>query len=182
MSPKKPKKEPLSITHPELAAQWHPGKNDELKPDMVTAGSGKKVWWQCPEGPDHTWEDTLNHRSRGRGCPFCAGKRPSITNSLASLHPDLTFQWHPAKNGDLTPKMVVAGSNKKVWWKCHKGPDHEWQATVSNRSNGRGCPYCRGLQPSVTNSLASLYPEIAAEWHLENNGDLTPYMVVAGER
>lgn len=38
-------KSPLSVTHPELAAQWHPTKNAELTP-----GSGKKVWWQCAEG------------------------------------------------------------------------------------------------------------------------------------
>jgi len=29
---------------------------------------------------------------------------------------------------------------KKIWWKCEKG--HEWQATVSNGNDSRGCPYC----------------------------------------
>ena len=32
-----------------------------------------------------------------------------MTNSLATLQPDLAAQWHPTKNGALTPDMVVAG-------------------------------------------------------------------------
>ena len=35
-------------------------------------GSGKKFWWQCPQGLDHEWPATLSKRtSGGRGCPFC---------------------------------------------------------------------------------------------------------------
>ena len=25
-------------------------------------------------------------------------------------------EWHPTKNGNLTPQQVAAGSDKKVWW------------------------------------------------------------------
>ena len=35
---------------------------------------------------------------------------------------------------------------------------------------GRGCPFCRGLKVSATNSLASLHAEIAAQWHPAMNG------------
>ena len=35
-------KEPLSVTHPDLAKEWHPTKNGELTPNDVTAGSDKK--------------------------------------------------------------------------------------------------------------------------------------------
>jgi len=76
--------------------------------------------------------------------------------------PDVAAQWHPTKNGDLTPDQVIAGSTKKVWWTCDKGTDHEWDATPDHRTRMRsGCPYCAGQKVSVTNSL-SLYPEIAA--------------------
>ena len=44
-------KDPLSVTHPHLAAEWHPTKNGELRAENVTAGSSKKVWWQCSLGP-----------------------------------------------------------------------------------------------------------------------------------
>ena len=48
---------------------------------------------------------------------------------LSVTHPDIASEWHPEKNGSVTPEQVVAGSNKKVWWICPEGPDHEWQAT-----------------------------------------------------
>ena len=176
----KPLKEPLSITHPQLAAQWHPTKNGNLTPDQVVAGSHKKAWWICPIGSDHQWEASIGNRARGKGCPFCQGLKLSVTNSLASLYPEIAKQWHPTKNDNLTPAQVVAGSHKKAWWKCPNGSDHEWEASIGNRANGNGCPFCRGLKPSITNSLASLYPEIAKQWHPTKNGTLTSDQVVAG--
>jgi hypothetical protein len=174
----------LAAQYPALAAQWHPTLNGDLTPDQVVAGSGRKVWWKCDKGPDHEWQAPVHNRCRqsnGRGCPFCRGTYASTTNSLM-LIPALVERWHPDLNGDLTPDQVVAGSGRKVWWKCDKGPDHEWQATVSNmsRSDRGGCPFCRGLRPSVTNSLAAQYPALAAQWHPTLNGDLTPDQVVAG--
>ncbi|MCH7599227.1 MAG: zinc-ribbon domain-containing protein [Myxococcales bacterium] len=41
-----------------------------------------------------------------------------MTNSLRSLFPKLAQEWHPTKNGELTPSDVVAGSHSKAWWKC----------------------------------------------------------------
>ncbi len=37
-------------------------------------------------------------------------------NDLATLYPKLAKEWHPSKNGDLTPESVLPNSNKKVWW------------------------------------------------------------------
>jgi positive regulator of sigma E activity len=177
-------KEPLSITHPELAKQWHPTENGDLTPDDVSAGSRTKAWWRCPEGPDHEWPARISHRaSAGSGCPFCRGLQASVTNSLASLYPGLARQWHPTKNGDLTPANVVAASGKKVWWLYLERPDHEWPAVVGDRTSSRrptSCPYCANKKVSVTNSLATLFPNVAAEWHPTKNGDLTPDQVIAG--
>jgi hypothetical protein len=75
------------------------------------------------------------------GCPFCAGLRVSVTNSLATFAPRVAAEWHPSRNGGMTPSMVGAGSKKKYWWRCDKG--HEWQSTPSNRAlRGTGCPRC----------------------------------------
>jgi len=174
-------KNPLSVTHPQITTQWHPTKNGELMPDDVVAGSHKTVWWKCSNGADHEWDAPVKKRTqRGDGCPFCSGRRPSVTNSLASLYPEIAKQWHFAKNGTLTPEQVVTGSNKKVWWICPHNSDHEWEARIIHRVNGVGCPCCSGRKSSSTNSLASLYPEIAKEWHPTKNGDLTPDQMVAG--
>ena len=130
------------------------------------------------------WQAVLSSRTAGgNGCPYCAGKEVSITNSLASLFPDIAAEWHPTKNGDLSPDKVVAGSGKSIWWKCPKEQDHEWEATLAHRTHGEGatgCPFCKGQKASISNSLASLFPEIAAEWHPTKNGDLTPDNVTAG--
>ena len=40
----------LATLNPVLAKEWHPTENGNLKPEDVTPGSGKEVWWLCPEG------------------------------------------------------------------------------------------------------------------------------------
>lgn len=35
--------------------------------------------------------------------------------ALATVNPKLAAEWHPTKNGDLSPDQVTAGSGKKVW-------------------------------------------------------------------
>ena len=63
--------------------------------------------------------------------------------SLANIYPDIALEWHPTRNGELTPYGVSAKSGKKVWWHCSEG--HEWEALISNRTRNRSlCPYCKG--------------------------------------
>ena len=72
--------------------------------------------------------------------------------SLKDEYPELASEWHPTKNGSLTPEQVMAGSNKIVWWKrSYDAPetgrhyDFEWRASVKNRAlRGLGCPYLSG--------------------------------------
>ena len=182
----------LSILHPDIAKEWHPTKNGDLTPSGVTAGTTRKVWWKCDQGPDHEWDSqivqrTFSSQKRNKtGCPFCAGKKASITNNLLALYPEISKLWHPSKNGDLKPNLIVSGSNKKYWWKCPEGMDHEWQTSPSilignhRKHGGNGCPCCSGKKVSVTNSLASCFPEVAQQWHPEKNGEITPKDIVAG--
>ena len=175
---KKRKKNALSVVNPELAAEWHPTKNGDLTPEMVTAGSGRKAWWKCKLG--HEWQATISSRNRGNGCLYCSGHEVwKGFNDLATVNPGLAAEWHPSKNGDLTPDMVLRGTNKKVWWlgKC----GHEWQASIANRSKGRKCPYCSGrIVLKGFNDLATANPVLASEWNQTKNGTLTPDMVTKG--
>ncbi len=101
--------------------------------------------------------------------------------SLATINPTLAAQWHPTKNGTLTPSDVPAGSNRKVWWRCDKGKDHAWQTTVVSRTDrGRGCPYCAGQMVCADNCLQTVNPRLAAQWHPTKNGTRTPSDVTAG--
>lgn len=93
--------------------------------------------------------------------------------TLLSEYPEIAAQWHPTKNGDLTPDQVAYRSNQKRWWMCLEG--HEWEATVSNRAKGTGCPYCAGHRAiSGVNDLATKRPELVVEWHSVKNGTLRP--------
>ena len=159
-----------------MAEQWHPTKNGDLTPSDVKEGSGKSVWWLCEKG--HEWKAVIGSRATGNGCPYCSGKRASTENNLQVLNPDLAKQWHPTKNGDLTPSDITVRSAKKVWWTCEK--DHEWDSTVANRTSGNGCPYCAGKRVWDGNSLHTLNPDLAKQWHPSKNGELTPNDVTIG--
>ena len=60
--------------------------------------------------------------------------------NLAVTHPAIADQWHPTKNGSLTPHDFTPGSEHKAWWICDKG--HEWESVIKNRTSGTGCPEC----------------------------------------
>ncbi|HHD2751341.1 TPA: zinc-ribbon domain-containing protein [Clostridium perfringens] len=166
----------MANTNPELAKEWHPSKNGKLTAYDVVPGSGKKVWWKCERG--HEWKASISSRYAGLGCPYCSNKKVSEDNCLANINPKLAKEWHPSKNGELTPYDVVCGSGKKVWWKCEKG--HKWEVSVHNRAKGSSCPYCSNKKVSEDNCLAHTNPELAKEWHPDKNGKLTPYDVLAG--
>ena len=131
----------LDMLNPMLAKEWHPTKNKDLTPKDLTSGSRKKVWWQCKL--DHEWQTRVSHRVySGTQCPECSRSKVTLENSLAKLYPQLSLEWHPTKNGKLTPEHVRPGSGKKRWWLCLKNKTHEWESTINNRKNGNGCPHC----------------------------------------
>lgn len=162
--------------YPKALRQFDREKNPDVDPYHLT--QKEVVWWRCHRGSDHVWKASFT-RSATERCPFCRGHKGSSTNNLG-MFPELVGLLHPTKNGDLDPHDIPIGSCKKVWWKCSEGPDHEWQSRVEVKTKLRtGCPFCKNQFVSVTNSLASLFPAIAAEWHKKKNGDLSPLDVVA---
>ena len=168
----------LQNVNPDLADEWNDEKNGDLKPDMVSPNSQKKVWWKCEKG--HEWQSPISNRNSGAGCPFCSGQQLlKGFNDLNSINPELAKEWNYEKNGKLKPDMVTSGSIQKVWWKCEKG--HELQATVSNRKYGKtGCPICANMQVlKGYNDLPTVNSELFNEWNYEKNGNLDPSTVKA---
>ena len=172
----------LTTLQPGIAAQLDPERNDGLTPDQVASGSSRHLWWRCPHGPDHVWRATPENRAAGRGCPACAGRQPSITNSLATVVPGAATEFDHARNAGRRPEQVIAGSGEKFWWRCPAGPDHAWQAPAAARLSGAGCPACAGRRVSVTNSLATLAPDVAAQLDRTRNHGRGPEKIVAGSR
>ena len=133
----KTEKPPLSVTHPELAAQMMA----PFDPDSFTHGSKAKVRWRGPIG--HEWEATIANRVKGSGCPVCshgAGARarrtPEPGESLADLYPNVAAEaigWDPAE--------YRAKSSARMPWRCTTC-EHEWQATIYARTQRTGCPAC----------------------------------------
>lgn len=164
--------DPITITHPELAKQWHPTKNGTLTPHDVSMGSHQNVWWICEEG--HEWETKVYLRVRGSTCHYCSGYRISKDYNFQALYPEIAKQWHPTKNGNLKPSQFAPNnSSQKIWWVCEKG--HEWQSIIRNRKT-RGCPKCAVLKSKRTMGVIPLpvtHPDIAKEWHPTKNGELT---------
>ena len=150
------KKRSLAETHPELAAQA-----DGWDPNLVNAGSNKRFSWVCSYG--HKWITKPNDRTSGgrrpvSGCPVCSGRVTLAGfNDLQTKNPELAKQ---AFNFD--PSTVAPFSSKKYLWKCSK--EHNWSATVADRSRGFGCPYCAGQKVLIGfNDLMTVEPKIAAE-------------------
>jgi len=93
----------------------------------------------------------------------------------------LIQMWHPTKNGKALPEHYTAGSGFKAWWLCAEG--HDFIAAIRDASNGHLCPYCSGNKVwEGFNDLATLRPELAAEWHPTKNAPLKPTQVTRGSK
>jgi uncharacterized Zn-finger protein len=162
-SRKQPNRRRTLADYPDVAAQLHPTKNDDLKASDVNPGSHRVVWWLhvAEFGPDHEWQASICHRINGTGCPICNGKTVLAGfNDLATTHPDTADE---ADGWNVT--TVSFGFHKKVTWRCSPY-GHTWHAAVCDRTRGTcpNCPYCSGraVWPGF-NDLATTHPDIAAE-------------------
>ena len=113
-------------------------------------------------------------------------RKPQKVKSLVEINPKLAKEWHPSKNGDLTPSDIGSGFGK-VWWKCYDGKwpngsfadDHVFEASVSNRIRNSGnCSVCAGKVAVPSNSLKVLYPLLSKQWHPTKN-EKNPDKIVA---
>ena len=129
---------------------------------------------------ENYWENI----KQNKGCSYCAGKKVGLSNCLATKNPELAKQWHPTKNGDLTPYDVTCGSGKNVWWQCSKNPKHEWNTDIDSRVyNNNGCPYCCGQLPSDDYNLLFYYPELCDEWdYIKNKKNPEEYTPKSGQK
>lgn len=168
----------LATVEPELAKEWHPTKNGKTKPNQIIASKKEVYWWLGECG--HEWDTNLKNRRDGCGCPYCAGQKILFGfNDLLTKNPELASEWHPTKNGKLSPSQVPVSHNEYVWWlgKC----GHEWDAPPGRRNQDIGCPYCCGQKVAEgINDITTTHPEIAHEWNFHKNGDLLPTQISKG--
>lgn len=169
----------LATTEPELTLEWMIPKNQSLTPESVSRGCVIKAWWKGKCG--HEWYASINSRSRGSGCPFCAGRKVlKCFNDLATTDPEISNEWHSTLNNGILPTEVSRGSHKKAWWVCSYG--HEWSDTIKKRAiERRSCHYCNNRKLIVGfNDLFTTNPVLSSQWHTSLNGYKTPRDVKAG--
>ena len=134
----------LGSIFPQIAAEWHPTKNEALLPDALSPYSNRSVWWRCPLG--HDYRAAVSHRTQElSGCPYCGGRKVwEGFNDLATKEPQIASQWYEPLNGSLSPRSVTVSCHKKVWWQCGEG--HVWKAVIASRTGAKrsGCPVCAG--------------------------------------
>lgn len=151
---KKPKqRKSLAETHPKLSKEA-----DGWDAANVSSSSGKKLPWKCNKG--HRWEAIVSNRSKGNGCPVCAGQLILAGfNDFKTLFPEIASQAH-----GWEPSMFRPGSNQKKEWQCQLG--HIWLATPNERTGRHktGCPFCSNVKvlPGF-NDLKTKFPEVAKE-------------------
>lgn len=168
------KRSSLAVERPDLLSSWS-SKNKE-SPYEVSAGSHKKVLWECELG--HEWSATVKNRALlDSGCPYCNCRAVlKGFNDLATLRPELIEEWSD-RNNPLKPTDIPLFSNRKVWWRCKIG--HEWFALVSSRSDGHGCPYCAGQRVwEGFNDLQTTHPKLVSEWS-DKNTKISPTNITA---
>ena len=170
----------ISLLAPHLQLQWDHTANAHLGHITIRPYSNKRVWWMCDQCPDrhpHRWQATVTTRSRGTGCPQCAGKKVCQHNSLATKAPDVARLWNYSKNS-LTPDTVVAHSSIGIEWKCDVC-GHEWTVSPNSRvTSNHGCARCNaggrpladGTKPRNKHpTFAESKHPLLAEWDHNRN-------------
>ena len=147
-----------------LMEEWY---DPDRTVDEVTRGNNiYRALWRCSagctvDGEPFTWEALVSGRTRPnrQGCPGCAGSNsvPTDANNLLKWCQDngewgqkLVAEW---AEPDVDMKDVTPKSNKKkLLWRCSAGctmdgEQFTWKSTVSNRTEGQGCPGCSTYAP-----------------------------------
>ncbi|WP_157157604.1 zinc-ribbon domain-containing protein [Diaminobutyricimonas sp. LJ205] len=129
----------LAVTHPELAAEWHPTWNGAHTPADYSRGSRDEMAWLCPFG--HGYRMRIERRVAGYKCKVCSRRElvPNV-NDLGTTDPVLSEEWHPYLNGLKEPGRLIAGTTK-YWWRCLTNR-HEEQQSVPHRRKSNGCIKC----------------------------------------
>lgn len=134
------KKHSFADIHPELLIEW--SNKNNISPYGIVSGYRKeKIIWLCSVC-QYEWKDFIKQRLKSKGCPVCSGEILSDKNRFSLVYPEIASEWHPTKNGDLTPDDFTYGSGKVVWWLCENL--HEYKTPINRRTNMKsGCPKCK---------------------------------------
>jgi superfamily II DNA or RNA helicase len=148
-----------------LRKLWDEGKNGVASATLLR--SFRTAWWRCENG--HSFQRSPRAMLSDANCPSC--RRGPNTNSIVRKRPSIAPLWNVEKNGGLLPSAVDSAHTGNAWWRCPKG--HDFQRAPLLMVKDSSCPICAVAQKS----LAATNAAVAAEWHSDKNGEITPAQV-----
>jgi len=167
--------------YPRLASELDRVLHPILDPASVPHRSWAILDWVCRKDATHRWSAPPANRTRQPRCPYCTGNKTDPRRSLGTLYPELAQQWHPSKNGRLTPFDVLPRSSRSVWWHDPRHPSRVWRSVVSSRVAAPRTPWERGFRADRYNCLGTTHPAVAKQFIGPAKGKrFSPRTVTAG--
>ena len=180
----------LVTIYPDIASEFMVDKNVGVDINSLTIHYSKRVWWKCSVC-GREWLAKVSERVAGHGCKVCTSKIKA-ENRVAKLIEDngslwdsgcsFLSEWDYDKNYPLTPCDVTPMANRKAHWICSEC-GYNWEALISNRMLGNGCPECAKAKRAKTKlqndivqrgSLTDTSPRLAEEFLIEENNGIKP--------
>jgi hypothetical protein len=81
--------------------------NGDLTPEKIVAGTPKKIWWLCPDNPEHEWPASPSNRIgvSKTGCPYCDLKPRSREEIRLAFELSVLFGF------DIDDHKITIGTN-----------------------------------------------------------------------
>ena len=147
----------LSLTHPDIASEWHPTKNKQLTAEKITGAYGRKVWWRCPKG--HDYQARPQNRTYGNtGCPLCRPQTSLLEIRILSELEALIGQchWRHKINGyeiDIwSPSLMLGVEVDGYPWHLGKEKADKQKSLVISELGGRLIHIRHELLPKICES------------------------------
>jgi len=171
----------LATTNKELAEEWHPILNGDLKPTDVLATSENKVWWlgKCR----HEWQAQVCTRNKGIGCGKCdrefktSFKEQAIYFYLKETFDDTVNTYRFSDKAKLDIDVYIGNLNLGIefdGYSWHKNPKRDLRKNLLCKESGitlirvreKDCPilndgtYCIFLKDNTNKSLENAIEQI----------------------
>ncbi len=136
----------LKIKYPEIASEWHPTLNGDIKPEQISFGSARMVWWLC-KLCNHSYTSSPNTRTNmNAGCPYCKNKK-LCDSEECELCFEKSFASHEkvkywsSKNKE-NPRYLFKYTNKLLFYFNCEECKSELTISLNNVSSGKWCRKC----------------------------------------
>lgn len=175
-------------THPRLLKDFDAIRNINANPYTISAGSDRRLWWNClgRSCKHHNREVILQSRCGGKRCSLCVGGCATgivcPCDSFAMNNPRMLKEFDAISNVGVNPYILSIWANQELWWICQTSRchHHRWKASPNARSRSMQCSFCLNVYTCACNSFATKFPRLLKEFDAIRNIGLNPYVVAPG--